>query len=99
MNSDLLYIIYMLGKRGVTVNDTIYIGRKQLLEGWIKLNNDSACKDMGHIFGCGDLFVIHMVNGLKDTLRRLKLVMSYMLRYGGCIWVYTWLGESMLIIL
>jgi len=51
------------------VNDTIYIGRKQPQEGWIKLNRDSACKDRGHILGCGDLFVIHMVNGLKDTLR------------------------------
>jgi len=38
------------------VKDTIYIGWKRPQEGWIKLNSDGACKDLGHISGCGGIF-------------------------------------------
>jgi len=43
-------------------------------------------------------FVIQTVDGSKDTLRRLELVMLYMLRYGGYIWVRTWLGGNITLI-
>jgi len=41
---------------GPKLKDIIYIGWKRRREGWIKLNNDGACKDMGVIVGCGGLF-------------------------------------------
>jgi len=69
--------------------ESINIGWKRPQEGWIKLNSDGACKDRGKIVGCGDFFVTQSVDGLKATLRRLVHVMPYMLRRGGCIWVWT----------
>jgi len=44
-------------------------------------------------------FVIEMIDGSKATLKRLELVMPYMPRCGGYIWVWTWLGGSITLIL
>jgi ribonuclease HI len=45
-----------LVRKGPKLNEIIYIGWKRPQEGWIKLNSDGACKDMGVIAGCGGLF-------------------------------------------
>ncbi|MCI88500.1 ribonuclease H protein, partial [Trifolium medium] len=42
--------------RGPKLKDTVYIGWKRPGEGWVKLNNDGACKNRGEIAGCGGLF-------------------------------------------
>jgi len=60
--------------RGPKVKNTIYIGWKRPQEGWIKLNSDGACRDLGHIFGCGGIF--------RDTDG--QWIKSYTKKIGAC---------------
>ncbi|GAU47272.1 hypothetical protein TSUD_280950 [Trifolium subterraneum] len=65
-------------------NDTIFVGWKQPLEGWIKLNCDGAYKESLDLAGCRGL--LRDSNGQwihVDTLKRLVLVMLCMLKCGA----------------
>jgi len=49
----------------------VFFVMETTLEGWIKLNSDGACKDMGHIFVCGGIF--HDADGkwIKGSTKKI----------------------------
>jgi len=56
---------------GPKFKDIIHIGWKRPREGWIKLNSDGACKDMGVIAGCGCLFRDSDGRWIKDYTKKI----------------------------
>ena len=57
--------------RNFQMKETIYIGWKKPPEGWIKLNNDGACKGSGEYSGCGGLFRDSEGRRLKGYIRKI----------------------------
>jgi len=49
----------------------LVLGWKRPREGWIKLNNDDACKNMGVIAGCGSLFRDSDCRWIKGYIKKI----------------------------
>jgi len=54
--------------------ETVYIGWKMPVDGWVKLNCDGACKGNGELVGCGGLF--RQPDG--------KLIKGFSCKIGAC---------------
>ncbi|XP_024626768.1 uncharacterized protein [Medicago truncatula] len=84
---------------GPKLKEIIYIGWKRSHEGWIKLNSDGACKNMGIIFGCGGLFRDLDGRWVKCYTKKIRACDALHAEMWGYIWVWTWLGGNMTLIL